>query len=70
MLNAIQKLELGSNKWHMLDHVAEDIVQNGGPFLCDEGLYGYSNKLIKQYYEITYKRWQRAMDESIEVMRL
>ena len=56
---------MGTVKWHMLDHVADDIVRNGGLYLCDAGLYEYSHILFKQAYRQTSKRRHSAMDDAV-----
>lgn len=37
-------------KWHMIDHVVDNIVRNGGLYLCEPGLYEYAPKILKQSY--------------------
>lgn len=37
-MGAYDKSGMEKVKWHMLDHVSEDTVSNGGLYMCDAGL--------------------------------
>lgn len=41
VLGAYHKLIMVTVHWHMIDHVGDYIVRNGGLYLCHEGLYEY-----------------------------
>lgn len=60
---------MGTVKWHMLNHVAEDIVRNGGLYLCDPGLYDYTHTTFNQPYAKTSKKRMYAMGEFISIVR-
>lgn len=59
-----QKLGMGDVKWHMLDHVADNIFRNGGLYLCDAGTWKYYRTIFKQMYAKTSKQTTYAMDDS------
>lgn len=61
VFSAYQKSEMGTVKWHLLDHVANDIIKNGGLHLCKAGLYEYSHTIFKKSYERTLKQRCTAM---------
>ena len=68
VFGSYQKSGMGTVKWHLLEHVADDIVRNGGLQLCDAGMYEYSHIIFKQSYARTSKRRNSAMDESIAIV--
>lgn len=47
VFSAYKKSEMGTIIWYLKDYEADDIVPNGGLFLCDAGLY--------YYYDVTFK---------------
>ena len=65
---AYQKSQMGTVKWHMLDHVPDDIVRNGGLFISDAGLYEYSHILFKQSYRKTSMRRRSEMDDAVATL--
>lgn len=65
-----QKLEFGTVKWHMLYNVSDDMIQNGGLFLCEESISYNSKTFFKQSNETTPKRRVRAIDDAIVALDL
>lgn len=51
-------------KWHILDHVTENIVRNGGMFLCNAGLHEDSHTIFKNFHAKMSKRRKYVMDDS------
>lgn len=60
---------MGTVKWHLLDHVADDIVRNGGSFLCDGGIYEHSHTISNHSRAKKSIRRSTEMDDSIEMVR-
>ena len=54
-----------TEKFHLLDHVCEDIERLGGLQCGDAGLYEYSHTMVKTAYRSTSGRKHSAMRESI-----
>ena len=61
-----QKSGMCTVKWHVLDHVCEDIQRNGSIYQTSAELYEYAHSVFKRSYDRTSKRRASAMDESIE----
>lgn len=59
---------LGTMKWHMLDHVCDDIIRLGGLYLNDAGLYEASHNQFKRAYHSTSQRTRSAMEESVTLI--
>ena len=60
-----QPSQLRTEKFDMLDHIAQDIRRIGGIVFADAGLYEYSHILVKQAYRTGSRRRQTAMDETV-----
>lgn len=56
-------------KWHIMDHVADDIVRNLGRFFFHERLYDFSHIIFKNSYQKTSKRRSTAMKRSYYISR-
>lgn len=67
-MGANQKSYMATVKRHMLYDVADNIVMNGGLYLCDAGPQEYSHTLFKQSYSKTLKRITSAMDEYTSIV--
>lgn len=64
----IHESRMGTIKWHLLDHVCNEINRIGGLYLNDAGLYEGSQKLFKKGYQYTSERTRTSMDENFAVM--
>ena len=60
-----QVSQLCTEKFHMLDHICEDIRRLGGIKFGDAGLYEYAHTLVKNAYRSGSKRRNSAMDETV-----
>lgn len=60
-----QPSQLRTEKFHMLDHIVQDIRRMGGIVFADAGLYEYTHTLVKQAYRTGSRRRQTAMDETV-----
>lgn len=58
----------GTIKWHLLDHVCDEIARIGGLYWDDAGMYEGSHKLFRKAYNSTSRRTRKSMDESVVVM--
>lgn len=56
---------LSTEKFHMLDHIAQDLRRSGGLRFGDAGLYEYSHTLVKKAYRSGSKRKANSMDETV-----
>lgn len=56
---------MGTLKFHLLDHLVDDIKRLGSISVMDAGPFEYSHTLFKQQYRGTSKRRHSAMKESI-----
>lgn len=68
VLSACQKSELLPVKMHLLDHISDDIVRNGGLFLCDAGFHKHT--ILKHSYGKKAKRRRTEMDHLIAIAGL
>lgn len=66
LFGSTQASNIGTVKWHMLNHVCEDIRRIGSLSLIDAGLYEYAHKFFKAVYKTTSGRKHSAMDETIK----
>ena len=60
-----QASELRTEKFHALDHIADDIRRLGSLRYSDAGLYEYAHTKVKGAYRSGSKRKHSAMDETI-----
>lgn len=63
VFKAYQKSEMGTIKFHILDHVADYIVRDGGLFSFDEGVSDYSHIIFQQMYQKASKSRIKSMDD-------
>ena len=57
--------QLCTEKFHLLDHIGEDIRRLGGIRFGDAGLYEYAHTLVKKAYRSGSRRKKSAMDETV-----
>lgn len=65
--SAFQPSKLCTQKFHMLNHIGEDIRRLGGLRYCDASLYEYAHTIVKNAHRSTSRRKNSAMDEMISV---
>ena len=58
--------ELCTEKFHLLDHVVQNINRLGGISWGDAGVYEYSHTLVKSAYRCGSKRKASAMDDTMQ----
>ncbi len=64
-----QKSTMGTLKWHLLDHICEDMNRLGSMIVCDAGIYEQSHKLFKYVYNTaTNKRQTTALEHTINTL--
>ena len=63
-----QKSGMGTNKWHLLDHIPYDLQRNCGLQFTDTGLYEFTHSLFKFFYRSASKRVSTALKETIVKM--
>jgi len=56
---------MGTLKFHLLDHIGDDIRRMGGLQFGDAGLYEHSHVYFKQQYRGTSKRSKTALEETL-----
>jgi len=59
---------MGTLKFHLLDHIGDDIRRMGGLHVGDAGIYEHSHVHFKQHYRGTSRRRRSAMDETISAI--
>ena len=68
-LGRYQTSGFGTVKWHLLEHVPQDIRQLGSLLNCDTGFYEESHKLFKFfYYYFTNKRRSDSYENTIDCL--
>ena len=68
ILHQYQPSNFNTVKWHMLDHIPDDLRMYGGLEYLDAGLYEYAHTIPKDAYRRSSRRHATALSESI--MRL
>lgn len=68
VLGAYLKSCMVTVKWHMLYHVADEIVTNSGLYLCGAGQDEYSITIFNKSYFKTSKQRTYDMEESIAIV--
>ena len=63
-----QKSGMGTNKWHLLDHIPYELQRNCGLQYADTGLYEFTHSIFKFFYRMASKRTSTAFTETVEKM--
>ena len=63
-----QKSNMGTVKWHLLNHIVDDMLRLGSMIVCDAGIYEQSHRLFKFIYETTNKRLSTAIHDTISTL--
>lgn len=61
-----QASNMGTSKWHALEHVVDNLRDLGGIQYMHGGLYEQSHKNFKEDYKLTSKRVHSAMTETLK----
>jgi hypothetical protein len=64
-----QRSGMGTNKFHLLDHVVEDVMRLGSLLLLSADSFESSHKAVKEAFTATSKRNATWMPETLAVMR-
>lgn len=59
---------MGIVKWHLLNHVCDDIARIGGLYLNDSSIYECPHKTFKNAYKLTSQWTISSMDDSSSVI--
>lgn len=65
-----QASEFCTLKWHLLDHIPNDLRDYGGLEVLDAGLYEHAHTIPKRAYSDSSKRHSTAFSESIMRLRI
>lgn len=69
LYESYQASGMGTLKFHLLDHLVDDLRRMGGIHTLDAGLYEHSHARVKRWYNRTSKRRATAMSESMEILQ-
>ena len=63
-----QKSNMGTLKFHLLDHLVEDLGRFPNIEVLNAGIYEYSHCIVKRMYNHTSRRKNSAMSESVRML--
>lgn len=66
ILSNYQPSQLGTHKWHALDHICEDLQEMGDMAKLHAGLFASSHQDFKKDYSFSSKRARTVMMEAIK----
>lgn len=63
-----QKSHFATLKFHLLDHICDDILRLGGLHYGHAGLFEHAHTIFKRAYRATSKRTSTAMEETMAIL--